>query len=382
MGKIVVVPNEGDQVKAVAPKTSSTLMRSDASYILIGGTGGLGQSIAKWMSSKGAKNIVLVSRRAAVDDKVRALIDTLTPLGVRIVVKACDVTSQESAETLVNEEVKGLPPICGVVIHGAMVLRDMLFENMSLEDFTAVAHSKVEGAWNLHNTVMNSPLDFLLALSSVAGIIGNRGQAAYSAANAFLDGFIKYRKSPGLPGTSTDLAAVSDAGYLAGIDFQRRQEVMKNIGGQMINESEVLALIGAALTGELDQSCSGQCITGLVLYQAAKDTLGSSSQQNGLSVPLHVTLSAASSKEEALRVCYEALAAKLAQVLVLSLEDMDPSIPVVSLGLDSLVAIEIRNWIACEANANVQVLELLSGGSLMALAEIILNKSQAYTCAE
>ena len=83
--------------------------------------------------------------------------------------------------------------------------------------------------------------------------------------------------------------------------------------------------------------------------------------------------------EEALKVCYEALAAKLAQVLVLSLEDMDPSITVVSLGLDSLVAIEIRNWIAREANANVQVLELLSGGSLMALAEIILNKSQAYT---
>ncbi|CAG8132428.1 unnamed protein product [Penicillium nalgiovense] len=398
MGKIVVVPNEGDQAKAVAPKTSSTLLRPDASYILIGGTGGLGRSIAKWMSSKGAKNIVLVSRRAAVDDKVRALIDTLTPLGVRIVVKACDVTSQESVETLVNEEMKDLPPICGV-IHGAMVLRDMLFENMSLEDFTAVAHSKVEGAWNLHNTLMNSPLDFLLALSSVAGIIGNRGQAAYSAANAFLDGFIKYRKSLDLPGTSIDLAAVSDAGYLADIDSQRRQEVMKNIGGQMINEWEVLALIGAALTGDLDQPCSGQCITGLrldslennfwaqderfrVLYQAAKDTLRSSSQHNGLSVPLHVTLSAASSKYEALRVCYEPLAAKLAQVLVLSLEDMDPSIPVVSSGLDSLVAIEIRNWIAREANANVQVLELLSGGSLMALAEVILNKSQAYTCAE
>jgi hypothetical protein len=275
----------------------------------------------------------------------------------------------------------------------------MLFENMSLEDFMAVACSKVEGAWNLHNTLINSPLDFFITLSSVAGVIGNRGQAAYSAANAFLDGFIEYRKSLDLPGTSIDLAAVSDVGYLADTDFQRRQEVMKNIGGQTIDESEVLALIAAALTGDLDQSCSGHCITGLrlgslennfwaqdarfsVLYQAAKGTLGSSSQHDGPSVPLHVTLSAASSKEEALRVCYDALAAKLAQVLVLSLEDMDPSIPVVSLGLDSLVAIEIRNWIAREANANVQVLELLSGGSLMALAEIILNKSPAYMRAE
>ncbi|KGO61703.1 Acyl transferase/acyl hydrolase/lysophospholipase [Penicillium expansum] len=401
MGKIVMVPHEGDQVKASSttlPVISPTLLRPDASYILIGGTGGLGRSIAKWMSSKGAKNIVLVSRRATINERVQALIDTLAPLGVRMVVKACDVSSQESVEALVNEDMKDLPPIRGI-IHGSMVLRDMLFENMSLEDFTAVARNKVEGAWNLHNTLINSPLDFFIALSSVAGIIGNRGQAAYSAANAFLDGFIEYRKSIGLPGTSIDLAAVSDIGYLADTDAQRRQEVLKNIGGQTIDESEVLALIAAALTGDLDKSCSGQCITGLgvdslennfwiqdarfsVLHEAARGTLGSSSQSDGPSVPLHVTLSAASSKEEALKVCYEALAAKLAQVLVLSLEDMDPSITVVSLGLDSLVAIEIRNWIAREANANVQVLELLSSGSLMALVEIILNKSQAYTRTE
>ncbi|CAI7594036.1 unnamed protein product [Penicillium glandicola] len=398
MGKIVVVPHEGDQVKAVAPKARCNLLRPDASYILIGGTGGLGRSIAKWMWSKGAKNIVLVSRRAAINDKVQALIDTLAPLGVQIIVKACDVSSQESVEALVNEDMKDLPPIRGV-IHGAMVLRDMLFENMSLEDFTAVACNKVEGAWNLHNTLVNSPLDFFIALSSVAGVIGNRGQAAYSAANVFLDGFIEYRKSLGLPGTSIDLAAVSDVGYLADTDAQRRQEVMKNIGSQTIDESEVLALIAAALTGDLDQSCSGQCITGLqldslennfwvqdakfsALYEAAKGTLGNSSQRDSPSVPLQVTLSAASSREEALKVCYEALAAKLAQVLVLSLEDMDPSITVASLGLDSLVAIEIRNWIAREANANVQVLELLSSGSLMALAEIILNKSPAYTRTE
>lgn len=275
----------------------------------------------------------------------------------------------------------------------------MLFENMSLEDFTAVASSKVEGTWNLHNTLINAPLDFFITLSSVAGIVGNRGQAAYSAANVFLDGFMEYRQSIGLPGTSIDLAAVSDVGYLADSDAQRRQEVLKNIGNQTIDESEVLALVAAALTGALDQSCSGQCVTGLaldslennfwiqdakfsVLLESAKGSLGSSSQRDDPSVPLQVTLQGAASKEEALQFCYEALAAKLAQVLVISLEDMDPSITVSSLGLDSLVAIEIRNWIAREADANVQVLELLSSGTLMALAEIILNKSQAYTRAE
>lgn len=265
---------------------------------------------------------------------------------------------------------------------------------MTLDDFQAVVSSKVEGTWNLHDVLAETPLDFFVALSSVAGVIGNRGQAAYSAANVFLDEFMEYRRAQGLPGTTIDLTAVSDAGYLADVDAKRLQEVLKNIGSDTMNEGEVLALLGAAITGDLSKSCSGQCITGLslngtlehfwaqdakfsVLYETAKERHGSGAGgHGGPFVPLHVMLHNAESKEAALHICYDALAAKLAQVLVISLEDMDPSITVASLGLDSLVAIEIRNWIARETNANVQVLELLSSGSLMVLAEIILNKSQ------
>ncbi|KAJ5553023.1 type I iterative polyketide synthase [Penicillium frequentans] len=393
MGKIVVVPHVEDQVKAVAPKTSSSLLKADASYILIGGTGGLGRSMAKWMSSKGARNIVLVSRRASVNDKVQALIDELAVDGTLVTVKACDVTDKQSVSTLINEDMKDLPPVRGVV-HGAMVLRDMLFENMTLDDFNSVAASKVEGAWNFHNVLSSTKLDFFIALSSVAGVIGNRGQAAYAAANVFLDEFMSYRRSLNLPGTTIDLTAVSDAGYLADVDAKRLAEVLKNIGSDTMDEGEVLALFGAAITGDLGNSCSGQSITGLSLgktldhfwaqdakfsglYESAKEKLGSGGGPSGPSVPLNVQLASAENKEAALHICYLALAAKLAQVLQISLEDMDPSVTVSSLGLDSLVAIEIRNWIAREANANVQVLELLSSGSLMALAEIILTKSQA-----
>ncbi|KAJ5833847.1 hypothetical protein N7474_002158 [Penicillium riverlandense] len=393
MGKLVVVPHEDDYVKAVAPKTSPNLLRADASYILIGGTGGLGRSMAKWMSTKGAKNIVLVSRRASVNNNVQALIDDLALNGTRVVVKACDVSSKLSVDALIKDDMKDLPPVRGVV-HGTMVLRDMLFEQMSLDDFQAVVMGKVDGAWNLHHGLADSPLDFFIALSSVAGVVGNRGQAAYSAANVFLDGFMEYRRSLGLPGTSIDLAAVSDVGYLADTDAERQAEVLKNIGSQTVDESEVLALLAAAITGDLDRSSGGQCITGLgldggvdnfwaqdtkfsALYEAAKAKLGHGPQLSEPTVPLRVKLQTVADKETALQVCYSALAAKLSQVLVISPEDMDPSVTVSSLGLDSLVAIEIRNWIARETSANVQVLELLSSGSLMALAEIIVNKSQA-----
>ncbi|KAF3398157.1 Compactin diketide synthase mokB [Penicillium rolfsii] len=392
MGKIVVVPREDDYVKAVAPKTSSSLLRADASYILIGGTGGLGRSIARWMSSKGARHIVLVSRSASVNDQVQALVDQLAVDGTHVIVKPCDVSSRQSVEDLVKEKMKDLPPVRGVV-HGAMVLRDILFEKMTLEDFRAVITSKVDGVWNLHEVLADCPLDFFVALSSVAGVIGNRGQAAYAAANVFLDGFVEYRRSLGLCGTSIDLTAVRDVGYLAEVDSKRQQEVLKNIGTDGMYEVEVLALLAAAITGDLAHRCAGQFIVGLelrtldhfwaqdtkfsVLYEAATAAHGSrSAGGSGPSAPLNVLLADAGTKEEALRICFDALATKLAQVLVISLEDMDPSITVASLGLDSLVAIEIRNWIAREANANVQVLELLSSGSLMALAEIILNKSR------
>lgn len=231
---------------------------------------------------------------------------------------------------------------------------------MTLDDFQCVISSKVEGTWNLHE-----------ALSS-------------AAANVFLDGFMEYRRLRGLPGTSIDLTAVRDVGYLAEVDSKRQQEVLKNIGTDGMAEAQVLAILAAAITGTLSHSCAGQCITGLslrdsldhfwardakftTLYERAVKTApgggtgtGTGTGTGPSSVPLNVQLARTPSREAALALCYEALAAKLAQVLVISVEDMDPAITVASLGLDSLVAIEIRNWIAREANANVQVLELLS----------------------
>lgn len=263
---------------------------------------------------------------------------------------------------------------------------------MKFDDFQSVIACKVEGAWNLHHTLAQSPLDFFIALSSVAGVVGNRGQAAYSAANVFLDGFMEYRRSQGLPGTSIDLAAVTDVGYLADSDPSRQQEVVKNIGGATVNESEVLALLALAIKGDLNKSHPGQFITGLEVTDSldsfwlhdakfteireAAESLMNHSQKDGKELPLRIAVQAASAKEDAIHLCYGALVTKLAAVLGMAAEDMDTSTRVSSLGLDSLVAIEIRNWIAREVDANVQVLELLSSESLIKLAELILTKSK------
>lgn len=99
--------------------------------------------------------------------------------------------------------------------HTLTPYQDILFEQANHSDWTAVIEPKVHGAWNLHETLHDHPLDFFIMLSSVSGIVGNRGQAAYAAASTFLDSFAHFRASQTLPGTSIDLGVVSEIGYVA-----------------------------------------------------------------------------------------------------------------------------------------------------------------------
>lgn len=123
-GKLVVVPKAGEQVKATHPaNANSEIFRADASYLIIGGTGGLGRSMTKWMVGKGARNIVLVSRRARLEGAVQKLAEDLKEsVGANVVVKACDVTNKESVQSLIDSCSSELPSIAGVV-HAGMVLR-------------------------------------------------------------------------------------------------------------------------------------------------------------------------------------------------------------------------------------------------------------------
>lgn len=121
MGKIVVVPKKDCLVKAVPRKTPNNLLQANASYVIIGGTGGLGRSMSRWMIEKGARNIVLLSRSGKTDGKVGELITEAQAVGANVTVKPCDVADKEQVQKLVSEDLSHLPPIKGV-IHAAMVL--------------------------------------------------------------------------------------------------------------------------------------------------------------------------------------------------------------------------------------------------------------------
>jgi hypothetical protein len=263
---------------------------------------------------------------------------------------------------------------------------------MQFEQWESVVKSKVAGAWNFHHALSKVPLDFFVALSSAAGAVGNRGQAAYSAANCFLNAFVQYRLKRGLPASSIDLTAVSDVGYLAE-NAEKQAQVTENMGSETVSESEVLALLAAAISGRMAVDCNNHSITGLKIGSNVQDLFWiddakfkylketAEAEQANLSttapsISLSSAVKSSKSYEEAVQLVSNGLMDKVSAVLMVPREEMDQSRPIVVYGLDSLVAIEIRNWITSELEASLQVLELLTSSSITALAEMILKKSR------
>lgn len=395
-GKVVVNHEVNHQVKAIHAPPPTDLLKKDATYIIIGGTGGLGRSMAKRMVERGAGNIVLLSRSGKMTPELQQLADESTAAGAAIHVRACDVAIESQVRELITDLQTTLPPVMGV-IHAAMVLRDVLFEKMTFEDYDAVVCSKIAGAWNFHNALLSSPLDFFIVLSSVAGIIGNRGQAAYAAANTYLDALTFYRKSKGLKSTSLNLTAVSGVGYLAE-NAAKQAEVLKNLSGSTIGEAEVLALMEASISGKTVTMCNDQVITGLDFGEPANlpyyasdakfaplrtAALAKLSESEGDGASVNVSISQqmrrSTTVDEAQELVTVGLRDKLGAILMLPEEVMiaqQDSTTITAFGLDSLNAIELRNWIGKELQCHLQVLELLTSGNLKDLAGLVLRKTR------
>ncbi|KAI0150274.1 ketoacyl-synt-domain-containing protein [Xylariaceae sp. FL1272] len=391
-GKVVVVPRSDDIVKATKPTKPRQSLKGDATYILIGGTGGLGRSMARWMISRGARHLVLVSRSGSVTGKVKSLLEDAWEMGAEVVVRNCDVADPADVEDLINFQLESMPPIRGV-IHGAMVLRDVLFEKMTYDDYTTVISSKVQGGWNFHQALIHAPLDFFIAISSVAGMVGNRGQAAYAAANCFLNSLVQYRLAKGLPASSLDLTAISDSGHLAE-DLEKAAEVARNLGSDTICEAEVLALLDAAINGQMASGCNNHAITGMRItatmqpfwtsdakckyLREAAEAEAAANEAAGATktISYNAAIKAAKTLDEAEQVVCEGLVSKLAAVMMMELGDLDVTRSLSHYPLDSLVAIEIRNFITREFEATLQVLELLSSGSIQTLAKAVCVKSK------
>ncbi len=189
------------------------LLRADASYLITGGLGGLGLSTAAWMVAQGARHLVLTSRNEASKEALEA-IKRMELAGAQVLPMQADVADREALSQVFLKINAALPALCGV-IHCAGIIEDGMLAEQTWERFKRTLPSKIHGAWHLHQLSQELPLDFFVLFSSAASVLGNQGQGNYAAANAFLDGLAHYRKQQGLPATSINWGPWDSIGIAA-----------------------------------------------------------------------------------------------------------------------------------------------------------------------
>ncbi|OBT78885.1 Type I Iterative Polyketide synthase (PKS) [Pseudogymnoascus sp. 05NY08] len=401
VGKIVVVPGEGDVVQVMPQPLKGAKFHADASYLLAGGLGGIGRSLSMWMVANGARNLIFVSRSGVSNDAARELVSTLMGKGVRVEVIQCDIADEVRLFDSLNASLRTMPPIRGV-IQGAMVLRDQIFANMPYETFVSALRPKVQGSWSLHQATLDQPLDFFVLLSSASSFLGNAGQGNYVAACTYQVALAQHRLGLGLPATAIDIGKVASVGVVAESKDTTIEENLIRIGLKDIQEAELHAIIELAMLPNAVGVTNGHLITGAhtsldpgadiadlpfwsrdpvfshldaLRPHLARAADGSGGASSAGRASLKTLLGAASSKSAAVATVLEALLAKLARALAMPVAEIDASRSTAAYGIDSLLAVDIRNWIFREAGADVAVFEVLQAGSVGGLAGRVVEGS-------
>ncbi|KAF2758046.1 hypothetical protein EJ05DRAFT_500564 [Pseudovirgaria hyperparasitica] len=364
---------------------SGLLFDCNKTYWLVGLSAGLGPSICDWMLAHGARYVVLSSRNPRVDE---IWLQGHERNGIVIKIFRCDVTAQDAVQDTYSRIAtdEQLPPLAGV-INGAMVLKDNPIRNMSTSDLNDVLQPKVNGSINLDRVLADSKLDFFIFLSSMVNVLGNVGQANYCAANAFMSALASQRRQRGLAAQVVNIGAVSGAGYITrelGDAGVHRQLMM--LGLKMISEGDLHQLLAEAIADRpkdwnggydtdigfaLQQSDSSD-ITPLwhdnpkfqrfLPKSTIQDTsdMSSGTALSGKSVRDRLAISR--SREDIWSIAKETLLSKIQSSL--QIEDCDDACMTMrsnQLGIDSLVAVDLRTWLLNNFQVNISVLEILSG---------------------
>jgi len=350
----------------------------EASYIVAGGLGDLGMLTAAWLAARGAKYLVLIGR-SGPDASAQRQLDGLREQGVVLHVRSADVAERDQLSSVLKEVSAELPPIRGV-IHAAGVVRDATLVQQTPELFSQVLNPKVRGAWNLHHLTRACPLDFFILYSSAASVFGSPGQANYCAANAYLDALACFRRAHGLPALSINWGAWSQLGVAADERLAQRLNLQ---GIETIAPPEGLFLLDYLLSeivppqlgvipirwDTFAERWSRKSHPLLSEWIKNPPEPGSSHQERQAnSVSQHLR-NGVSRKEH----LHSYLQTIVAGVLGVKGEQVDLTACLTSLGLDSLMAMILRNRIKVDLRADVPVAGILQGVSIMDLADLLGN---------
>ncbi|PSN60679.1 polyketide synthase [Corynespora cassiicola Philippines] len=392
-GKLVIKLRPAMTIRVQPPTPSQALLRADSSYLIVGGTGGLGRALVRYLTGLGAGQIITLSRSGDDSLAVKELQKELSHSKTTMTVLRGSVVDRAALEK-VNEYTQNLP-LRGI-IQGAMAVKSGLFKDTSAQEWTEALSAKVRGTIHLAES-LSSNLDFFILLSSINGVTGAQALSSYCAGNAFLDAFARNRAFHGFPTISIDIGMVAGEGIVAENEkvasFQRRQglrphsldEFLAVINYAITHPNASIPLDAQILCGarrEDPASRSGEAARERSdakfshIYQRIAgnqlDTVGSKREN----IDVQAALRAAKSPKVAISVTLQALRKKVAQLLVVPEKDLQVGRSMASYGMDSLVSVELQKWMSEKLGVHMQTMELMSSISMAQRAEEVARRSR------
>ncbi|MEV8624391.1 amino acid adenylation domain-containing protein [Streptomyces sp. NPDC051079] len=355
-------------------------LRADGSYLVTGAFGALGRLLCRTLVRRGARRLILLGRTAVPDRGAWHGLDPRSPagqrvaflreleaLGAEVLVAAVDVTDQEAMERWLAERTSsGLPPVRGV-FHLAGQVRDVLLPSLDRAAFDAGYGPKVHGGYLLHRLLCEEPVEHFVLFASVASLLTTAGQVNYAAGNAFLDALAHHRRARGLPALSLDwgpwatgmieelglVAHYRDARGMSSLAPETGMAVLERVIGQ----DRAQLLVATVVDWPVFLSwypTPPRLVSGLAAAAARATPAG----QDGSLLDAFRRSDATARAE----LVAERFAALAAGVLRVGPELIDADSRLGSLGLDSLLAMELRARVHTELGVSLPVVALLSNG--------------------
>ncbi|MGC2855132.1 SDR family NAD(P)-dependent oxidoreductase [Novispirillum sp. DQ9] len=371
VGKIVLTPPAAPvPVEAAAPKALS--LDPAGAYLVTGGLGGFGLRTAEWLAAKGARHLVLASRRGVVGEEAAPVVARLKAAGVKVEAKACDVADEAAVRALVA----ATPTLKGVV-HAAAVYDDGVLGAMAEARFATVLGPKAGGAWALHRATEGLSLDLFVVYSSVTTLLGNPGQANYVAANQALEALIERRRRAGLPGLAVCWGGIADAGYLAR-NAEIQESLQSKLGAAALTaagaldwlERLLVAGVSNMTVAELDWRLLRGGLPALRTPRFAELRTGGGAEAGAEAVDIQ-TLIEGLSPAEIRDLLVEMLSEELAHVLRIPADRINPRQSIFDMGMDSLMALELKMVIEERFGVDLPPMAISEGGTVVRLAEKI-----------